>query len=121
MPPARLAASPARRGVVAFDYHCRIGRAHGTGTIPGIGECLEKGDDGLAIFAGEGESAFGVFGDVGVRSEGCTPSSVVIDDFFERGEAAVVHVGAGEFNALLRSEGILKRPASAGRPVTLFG
>ena len=85
--------------VVACEVVCRwlVERRRGCGAELVVGEGFEEGDEGLFVGRRKMETAVGMLGEVGI--EGCGALdvfAVMINDFFQSLEAAIVHVGGGE-------------------------
>ena len=61
-----------------------------------FGEGFEEGDERGLIFRGEVEARFRMFRKVGIeRLTALHAAAVMLDDFLQRGEPSVVHVGRG--------------------------
>jgi hypothetical protein len=59
-----------------------------------IGQRFEEGIERVLVDAGQGHAAVGMFGEVRVRRAAAFHAcAVVLDDFFQRRESSVVHVG----------------------------
>lgn len=71
-----------------------------------IGERLEKRDERFFILAAEPDAGGWMLGEVGIkRGTSAQVVIVMLDDFFERLEAPIVHVGRGEGNVAQAGRG----------------
>ncbi len=72
----------------------------------GLGQGFQEGDEGGLVGSAEAEAGVGVFGEVGIEVRASRYAGVVVsNDFFERCEATVVHVGGGEGNVAQAGRG----------------
>ena len=62
-----------------------------------VGECLEESNEGFFVVNGQRHAAVGMFREIRIEGRAAFRArAIVVNDFFQRLETPVVHVGTGQ-------------------------